>query len=330
MIPPAVRALANQVANALDIPEWFPAALSSACYSIGGPVYDGFERALIAAAPGAVASARQWCAADHHAVMKAMPLADPVAICFWLVFYLVALVMLYPVSKFVAYPSKLEMKSFSLCHNVFLCVLSGYMAVSVVACAIADDYSLVNNAPSGSKRMARACWVFVVSKIPEFIDTFIMMLKQNYGQVSFLHVYHHLSILVFVWAFAYPAPGGDCWVSVSVNSAIHFFMYAYYGLTAFAGKTGPLRAFLNSIKFVITKGQLTQFAMNFLHAAYMVFVLGEAGAKFPLFQMRMMLGYMLTMLGLFGEFLVRNMRAAAAAKRAEKKAAGGAEKPKVE
>lgn len=37
----------------------------------------------------------------------------------------------------------------------------------------------------------------------------IMLLKGNVKQVSFLHVYHHVSISCIWWAIAYAAPGGD-------------------------------------------------------------------------------------------------------------------------
>ena len=37
----------------------------------------------------------------------------------------------------------------------------------------------------------------------------IMLLKGNAKQVSFLHVYHHVSISCIWWAIAYAAPGGD-------------------------------------------------------------------------------------------------------------------------
>lgn len=36
-----------------------------------------------------------------------------------------------------------------------------------------------------------------------------MLLKGNTKQVSFLHVYHHVSISCIWWAIAYAAPGGD-------------------------------------------------------------------------------------------------------------------------
>jgi len=94
-------------------------------------------------------------------------------------------------------------------------------------------------------------------------------------------------------------------------------MYFYYAATSFAGKTGPLRDFLNSIKFVITKGQMTQFALNFVHAMYLNW-LGEE-SKFPTFHCKIMMAYMVTMLGLFGNFLIQGQRAAAKAKKLKNK-----------
>lgn len=42
--------------------------------------------------------------------------------------------------------------------------------------------------------MASVIYVFFLSKLYEFVDTFIMLAKGNTSQVSLLHVYHHVSI----------------------------------------------------------------------------------------------------------------------------------------
>ena len=39
-------------------------------------------------------------------------------------------------------------------------------------------------------RLAKYLYIFFLSKIYEFFDTFIMLLKGNINQISFLHVYH--------------------------------------------------------------------------------------------------------------------------------------------
>ena len=36
-----------------------------------------------------------------------------------------------------------------------------------------------------------------------------MILKRNYRQVSFLHVYHHSTIFTIWWLVTYTAPGGE-------------------------------------------------------------------------------------------------------------------------
>jgi len=45
-------------------------------------------------------------------------------------------------------------------------------------------------------RMASIVWVFYVSKIFDFVDTFVMIVKGSWAQLSFLHVYHHTSIFL--------------------------------------------------------------------------------------------------------------------------------------
>ena len=40
-------------------------------------------------------------------------------------------------------------------------------------------------------------------------DQVIMILKQNYRQVSFLHVYHHVTIFGIWWLVTFTAPGGE-------------------------------------------------------------------------------------------------------------------------
>lgn len=66
--------------------------------------------------------------------------------------------------------------------------------------------------------MAWIVYIFFVSKIGEFNDTVIMLLKGNIRQVSFLHVYHHATISVIWWIIARSVPSGDCYYSVVLNS----------------------------------------------------------------------------------------------------------------
>lgn len=52
-------------------------------------------------------------------------------------------------------------------------------------------------------------WLFYFSKIMEFVDTMIMVVKKNNRQISFLHVYHHCSIFTIWWLVTFVAPNGE-------------------------------------------------------------------------------------------------------------------------
>mmetsp|Transcript_18823 Transcript_18823/g.75510 ORF Transcript_18823/g.75510 Transcript_18823/m.75510 type:complete len:109 (-) Transcript_18823:2064-2390(-) len=81
--------------------------------------------------------------------------------------------------------------------------------------------------------MARLSWIFTASKVIEFLDTFFMILESRMRQVSFLHVYHHITIFVYWAAITWMAPGSDGYFSLAINSYIHVLMYGYYLLASF-------------------------------------------------------------------------------------------------
>jgi elongation of very long chain fatty acids protein 4 len=280
------------------------------------PMYSAFESLLVAVAPGAVSAAREWAASNQHPASAGYPLMDPVVIAFWVCLYYITIGSLIAITKAGVLP-KMKLKGFGILHNFFLFALSLYMCVFTLACAVADGYKLVNNAAplSPSTPIVRATWVFVASKIPEFIDTIIMVLKHNYHQISFLHLYHHSSILVTGYVILALAPGGDSYVSLVLNSTVHVFMYGYYFGTGYFAKDSMVRKALNSIKFVITKGQITQFAINLIHAIYICVVVPDSERKYSRPAMSVMAVFMISLLYLFGDSLLTNQAAA----RAEKK-----------
>ena len=81
---------------------------------------------------------------------------------------------------------------FVIIHNIFLILLSLYMCCGCILEARKNKYHLWGNEYKQSEvEMAKYIYIFYISKIYEFVDTFIMLLKGNIKQISFLHVYHH-------------------------------------------------------------------------------------------------------------------------------------------
>jgi len=63
-----------------------------------------------------------------------------------------------------------------------------------------------------STQMASVCWVYYFSKYIELSETLLFILRKKFNQISFLHVYHHTSML-FVWwcGVKYVAGGQSEW-----------------------------------------------------------------------------------------------------------------------
>lgn len=199
-------------------------------------------------------------------------------------------------------------------HNVFLIVLSLYMCLGCITQAYLNNYKLWGNGYSeGENKLAFYIYLFYVSKIYEFMDTFIMLLKNNVRQVSFLHVYHHSTISFIWWMIARRAPGGDAYFSAALNSWVHVCMYTYYLLATVIGKDEEKRA-----KFLwwgrhLTQMQMFQFVCNLLQAMYCV-----SYSTYPKFLSKILLLYMVSLLVLFGHFYYSKHVIAAKRKRKQK------------
>jgi elongation of very long chain fatty acids protein 4 len=283
----------------------FIQSIGDASYGIFEPLMTPFEAALRSALPNACNYVDSVVASNTHEFSKGYPLANPYTVLFSLVCYITALIALIAVSKVIG---KLELRAFGIAHNLFLTVVSAYMCLGVVYEAYASGFPAPwNNAVAAPgvhrEAMGKVVWVYYASKVPEFIDTFLMALKHNYRQITFLHVYHHCSVLVICFLGFVMTPGGDLYWGVMLNSGVHVPMYAYYMLNLLF-PTGPVRTFLNRYKFFITYGQITQFVLIMSHALYCGLVLTPETRRFS-YAYTVSLGvYAFSLLVLFLNFLI--------------------------
>ncbi|KAK1124134.1 hypothetical protein K0M31_007158 [Melipona bicolor] len=96
-------------------------------------------------------------------------------------------------------------------------------------------------------------WMFVLSKIPEFIDTIFIVLRKQ--PLIFLHWYHHLSVSLFVWYMYAETVATSRWYTV-MNYFVHSMMYSYYSLKAMQYKLPK------SVAVTITMLQIVQMIMG--------------------------------------------------------------------
>ena len=111
-----------------------------------------------------------------------------------------------------------------------------------------------NNLRLDDNVMKFVAYNFYISKLYEFMDTFIMMASGNLRQISLLHVSHHIIVSIITWYTATKSPGGDAWWCFFINTLVHVVMYMYYGLAAM----GIDKKYLSWSKY-LTLFQMTQF-----------------------------------------------------------------------
>jgi len=185
-------------------------------------------------------------------------------------------------------------------YNISCIVLNAYLVYAFFdACIIKNGFWFVcNNSYPNSiylENVMNAVYLFYLSKFWEYQDTWIMILRKNNHQVSFLHRYHHISITLVVWAYLNYCNGGDEILSAFLNSLIHVFMYGHYLLSTYKIKSWW--------KPYLTQMQLLQFCFIFIQG---LTALSIDNCGFPdTFKVLQML-YMITMLILFMNFYLKN------------------------
>lgn len=282
--------------------------------SVLSPLLDPIQSRLAAEieklAPSLYQSAERYLVGNKSIHAHQLPLLNPLQVVFLILCYMVIVFGgKFVMKNFVG--QRLNVKLISNVHNGFLVWLSGYMAMTIAWEAwVNRRYSLFDNPAETSResfQLAKYIWLFYFSKVFEFVDTFIMVMKMNFHQISFLHVYHHASIFSIWWLITWVAPTGEAYFSAILNSLIHVVMYSYYLLSSL----GVARSLTRSVKPFITMGQMTQFCVMMTQASYDIWAYSRTPedkkySKYPVELSALLWVYMWTMLGLFANFYFKS------------------------
>ncbi|PNF22838.1 hypothetical protein B7P43_G02161 [Cryptotermes secundus] len=80
--------------------------------------------------------------------------------------------------------------------------------------------------------VAKLMYSYFLMKVFDLCDTVFMVLRKRDKQVSFLHLYHHIMVLLNVWIAAKFVPGGHGSIVGFLNTVVHAVMYSYYFVTS--------------------------------------------------------------------------------------------------
>ncbi|KAF3858523.1 hypothetical protein F7725_011724 [Dissostichus mawsoni] len=232
-----------------------------------------------------------------------------------------------------------NLKPILIVYNFAMVCLSAYMFYEFTASSWLAKYSLLcqpvdySDSPQAT-RMARVCWWFYFSKVIELSDTIFFILRKKNSQLTFLHVYHHTTMIFNWWAGVKYVAGGQCEYTPTnkpslrekqftrenilkgiicntlpvypstafliglINSLVHVVMYLYYGLAAF----GPSMTKYLWWKRYLTSLQLLQFFIVTIHTTYNLF----ADCDFPDSMNMAVFAYSLSLIALFSNFYYKS------------------------
>ncbi|KAK6989784.1 Elongation of very long chain fatty acids protein 2 [Biomphalaria glabrata] len=220
----------------------------------------------------------------------------------WIITFLyLAMVALGP--RLMKNRKPLSLQWFMVIYNLGLVGLSIYMFVEIILSIWDAGYDLVcanynKDSITNPKelRVAKVLWWYFFSKAIELLDTVCMIARKKFEQVTFLHWFHHASMLNIWWWTMMFIPGGMSWFGSCMNCLVHVVMYLYYGLSVIPSLRNKLWW-----KRYITRFQLLQFCITFTHTVNSI----RVGCDFPRWGQNLLASYMVGMLILFGNFYMQ-------------------------
>jgi len=211
-------------------------------------------------------------------------------------------------------------KAVMVLYNVVQVVINGYVAYAIAA---ANSGWVFGIGLRDSPALRYGVWLHYLCKYLDMVDTAIIAMRKKSDQLSFLHLYHHATIVVVwgwvvnTWPTADENGSGAYAYGAWINACVHVVMYGYYGVAAVGIKVPK------AIKKSVTMVQLSQFASCIMHAfAALVF------DTTPIFYNAVQVLYHIGMLYLFLPLLLRGYKPSETKAAAEAKAAAASEAAK--
>ncbi|XP_017889788.1 elongation of very long chain fatty acids protein AAEL008004-like [Ceratina calcarata] len=164
--------------------------------------------------------------------------------------------------------------------NIFQIIANACLMYSLIDVGLHEDNFVTCSShylhtPEGYK-LCHIGWYTLIVKLSDYIETPVFVLRQKQRQISFLHLYHHVTTMILSWIYVKYFPNETTITPLLLNCSVHVIMYTYYLLTSY----GPsMQKRLKMIKPMITTIQLVQFVIIIFLSLRVIFVPKCTGAK---------------------------------------------------
>ncbi|KAL4711178.1 hypothetical protein ACJJTC_015287 [Scirpophaga incertulas] len=197
---------------------------------------------------------------DSHYVDDLFLMESPYPLLCITAAYLVFVLKVGP--KFMSNKAPMNFNNLLIFYNAVQVLFSAYLFNMGLQMLTSNGaFNSACNSARTSPIMRIGFYYYFIAKITELLDTIFFVLRKKQNQVTFLHVYHHSAMLWNTWVLIKYDPTYTLVFLGTLNSLIHTFMYAYYGLSAF-----PLLAKFLWWKKYLTALQLVQFVLGLVYA----------------------------------------------------------------
>lgn len=199
-------------------------------------------------------------------------------------FIVISIVYLYIVLKwglnYMKDKPPYNLRTFIMYYNIFQIVANSWAVYSLVQAGwirdhvfkcVPADYS----ATPQNMKFANITWYVLCLKMIDYIETVLFVLRKKQQQITFLHLYHHVSTLFMWWIFLKYYCSAIPIIVEGVNCMVHVIMYTYYLLASL----GSMRKIVNFIKPMITIIQMVQFGFLIIHLVLTAYNPACPGAK---------------------------------------------------
>lgn len=169
--------------------------------------------------------------------------------------------------KLMSNRKEFHLKPVMQVYNLFMIITNAYIVEEIAVTSwnkrwICEPASF--DPTPDAIRHGTAIWIYYLTKVIEYSDTLFFILRKKFTHVTFLHVYHHMSMSIYLWNIATFFPTANVWVPVFFNAIVHVIMYTYY----FLASLGPQYTKYLWWKKHLTKLQIFQFLLIMVATAF--------------------------------------------------------------
>ncbi|KAL6265318.1 hypothetical protein P5V15_002098 [Pogonomyrmex californicus] len=133
-----------------------------------------------------------------------------------------------------------SLKTFIQCYNIFQVIANFWLVYNTVIFGkpfsaiwrFCDTFDEICGR-DGTEKQLEILWWALLLKIADLIETIVFVLRKKSQQVSFLHTYHHVSTVIYVWSLLRYFVHSFSMVLLMFNCSVHVIMYSYYYLSTY-------------------------------------------------------------------------------------------------